>query len=347
MTREAAIRIRLGVGVLQDLPPARLVEYARWCESLGHEHFWYASEKFYRDTYVGLTLSAVNTRQMRLGTFIADPYTMHPALIAVAIASVDEVSGGRAMLGLGASGAGAAPLGVQRRKPARAIAETIQVVRRLLAGERVTFEGEIVQCRGGQLHFPARKDIPIYVASRGDLVLSTGGELADGVMIATYATPAGVRHGLSRVALGAGRAGRRLEDLELFVRVDTCISDNPREALEAVRPMVARLLGSSYPDRSFVHALGLEVPEALEAVLKQRDRALTTANAHLVPDELVMAYTWAGTAEQVAEQVAPVADLGIRNITFMPHPLKGGGIESTVRAFAEQVRPRVEALLRG
>jgi len=120
-----------------------------------------------------------------------------------------------------------------------------------------------------------------------------------------------------------------------------------REALEAVRPMVARLLGSSYPDRSFVHALGLEVPEALEAVLKQRDRALTTANAHLVPDELVMAYTWAGTAEQVAEQVAPVADLGIRNITFMPHPLKGGGIESTVRAFAEQVRPRVEALLRG
>ncbi len=346
MTGEAAARIRLGLGVLQDLPPDRLVEYARWCESLGIDHFWYASEKFYRDSYVGLTLSAVNTRRIRLGTFVADPYTMHPALIAVAIASVDEVSGGRAMLLLGASGAGAAPLSFQRRKPARAIGESIQVIRRLLAGERVTFEGEVVRFRGGQLAFPVRKDIPIYVASRGDLVLSAGGELADGVMIATYATPAGIRHGLSRVARGARRAARGLEDLELFARVDACIADDPREALEAVRPMVARLLGSSYPDRSFVHALGLEVPAALEAILRQRDRALTTANAYLVPDGLVRAYTWAGTAGQVAEQVAAIADLGIRNITFMPHPAQGGGIESTVRAFAEQVRPRVEALLR-
>lgn len=341
------MRIHLGVGVLQDYPPDQLIRFVKWSESLGYEHLWYANEKFYRDTYVGLTLCAVNSQHLQLGTFIADPYTLHPALTAIAIASVDEVSGGRAVLLLGASGAAAAPLGFQRTKPAKVIAEALQLIRELLKGGRVDFNGDFVQFRGGKLAFPARSDIPMYVASRGNLVLTMAGELADGVMIATYATPPGLKHGMSRVALGAKCAGRRMEDIKLFARVDSCISDDPQEALDAVRPMVARMLGSSYPDRSFVAALGLEVPEAFEEVVKQRNHALTSASAHLVPDELVRAYTWAGTAEQVAEQVAAVADLGIHNITFLPHPSKSGGVEPTVRAFAEQVKPRVEALLRG
>jgi 5,10-methylenetetrahydromethanopterin reductase len=341
------VTIRLGIGVLQNLPPADLIALAQECERLGLEHFWYANEKFYRDMYVGLTLAAVHTRRMRLGTFVADPYTMHPALIASAIASVDEVSGGRAVLVLGAGGAATAPMGLGRRRPAKAIGEAIALVRRLLAGERVTLVGDVIQFRGGRLAFAARADIPIYVASRGDLVLGTAGELADGVMIATYATPVGVRHALERVARGASRAGRRLEDLELFVRVDSCVSDDPREAMEAVRPMVARMLGSSYPDTAFVRALGLEVPRVLMEVLERRDHALTSASAYLLPDEFVRAYSWVGTAAEVAEQVAAVADLGIRNITFLAYPPTRQGIERTLRAFAEQVRPRVDALLRG
>ncbi len=337
--------IKPGLGILQNYPPSRLIGLARLAESLGYAQLWYGNEKFYRDMYVGLTLCAVNTSRIRLGTFIADPYTMHPALTAIAIASVDEVSGGRAMLLLGAGGAGAAPLGFPRTKPARTIGETIELTRQLLQGEHVTHEGEVVRLRGGQLHFPARTDIPIYVASRGDLVLSMAGAVADGVMIATFATPRGFKHGLARVRLGAERARRRLEQLELFARVDTCIADHPREAIEAVRPMVARLLGSSYPDRSFVQAVGLEVPPAFEQIAARRDRELTSASAHLVPDELVEAFTWAGTAEQVAKRVAAIVELGIANISFLPHAVSGDEVEPTIRAFAEQVKPRVAALL--
>ena len=96
---------------------ARLIEYAKWCESLGYDQFWYANEWFYRDMYVGLTLVAQHTSRMRLGTFVADPYTRHPVMTAIAIASVDDVSGGRAMLLLGASGAGVEPLGIPQVKP--------------------------------------------------------------------------------------------------------------------------------------------------------------------------------------------------------------------------------------
>jgi 5,10-methylenetetrahydromethanopterin reductase len=343
-----ASEINLGIGVLQDDPYDRLIEYAQWCESLGYAQFWYANEWFYRDMYVGLTLLAQHTERMRLGTYIADPYTRHPAMTAIAIASVDEVSGGRAMLLLGASGAGASPLAIPRVRPAKAIGEAIEIIRALLNGEHVDYDGEVLKFLGGaKLSFEARHDIPIYVASRGDRVLATAGAVADGVMVATHATPAGLKHGLSRVAIGAKRAGRRVEDLELFARVDGCISEDPRAAREAVRPMVARLLGSSYPDRSFVHALGLEVPPAFEEVAKHRDRLRTSAAVHLIQDDLLDAFTWAGTADQVAEKVAAVVDIGFRNLTLSPHALPGDRTEPSVQAFAEQVRPRVEALLRG
>ena len=74
------------------------------------------------------------------------------------------------------------------------------------------------------------------------------------------------------------------------------------------------------PDRSFVHALGLEVPADFEAIAAQRNRALTSASAHLIPDDLIEAFTWAGTSEDVARQVAAVVDMGFENIAFLPHP---------------------------
>ncbi len=335
--------IAAGLGQLQDLPPSRLAAVARLCEELRYDVLWYANEKFYRDPYVGLAVAAMSTRAVKLGTYVADPYTLHPALTAVAIASLDELSGGRAILLLGAGGTGLDRLGIERRRPARAISEAITVIRRLLAGENVSFEGEIVRLKGVRLAFVARPNIPIYVASRGARVLAVGGEKADGVMIATHATRRGVQDAVSRVETGANRAGRTLSDLTLVSRVDGWIDEDPRRARAALRPMVARMLAASYPDRSFVRAAGVEVPEALEAIAARRDRDAASAAADLVPDSLLDAFTWAGTADEVAKKVALVADLGIAGVTFMPHPPPGESVEKGIRAFATEVLPRVAA----
>jgi alkanesulfonate monooxygenase SsuD/methylene tetrahydromethanopterin reductase-like flavin-dependent oxidoreductase (luciferase family) len=80
--------------------------------------------------------------------------------------------------------------------------------------------------------------------------------------------------------------------------------------------MVARMIGSSYPDKTFVYQMGLELPPALENILARKDHALTTRFAHLVPDEIVESYTWLGTPEAVARRVAEVVRLGITNITI-------------------------------
>jgi alkanesulfonate monooxygenase SsuD/methylene tetrahydromethanopterin reductase-like flavin-dependent oxidoreductase (luciferase family) len=138
-----------------------------------------------------------------------------------------------------------------------------------------------------------------------------------------------------------------LEDRELFVRVDTCIGADAALARAAVRPSVAMRLGSSYPDRSFVHALGLEVPEVFEEIARQRNRELNARSAHLVPDEIVEAMTWSGTPEQVAESVAAVVEAGIRNITFVPVAAANQSTFETVRLMAQEVMPRAQALTRG
>ena len=128
-------------------------------------------------------------------------------------------------------------------------------------------------------------------------------------MIATYAEPVGIRHALAMVEKGARRSARKLEDLTIISRVDACISEDRQAAYEAVKPMVGVFLWTSYPDRKFVHQVGLQVPDELEAIIAQRDYNLMAPNAHLIPNEFVDKFCWAGTAEEVALKVAEVAKM--------------------------------------
>jgi 5,10-methylenetetrahydromethanopterin reductase len=329
--------VRLGLATLQDHPPQDLIAIARLAEELGYDTFYYGNEKYLRDPWIGLAVAAMHTRRIKLSTFITDPYTTYAALTAVGIATLDELSIGRAVLLMGAGGGGGGALGYQRRKPATAIRETIELVRGMLRGEFARVEGQHLRFAGGRLAFPAvRKDVPIYVASRGNRVLEMAGEVADGVMIATYATPAGVRHALSRIDAGLAKSGRTRRDIKLISRIDTAIDDlDPRRAHDAVAPMVARLLTTSYPDRGFVDVLGLSIPEELEAVLRKKDRDLAARSGRLVPDELVDAYTWWGSAEQVAERVQAVAALGIDDVAVLFHPSERDILETSARRFME------------
>jgi 5,10-methylenetetrahydromethanopterin reductase len=339
------LKIHLGLGALQWHTPDKLIRMVQTAEALGYENFWYGNEKFFRDPWQGLALAAMHSKRLALGTFIQDPYTLHPALTAVAIATLDEISGGRAVLLMGSGGGGGPiPLAYDRRKPAQALREAVQVIRGMWRGERVFLDGEIIRARGARLGFPARPDIPIYIASRGNVVLQTAGEIADGVMIATYATPRGVQHALSRVERGLARSGRTRADIKLFSRIDTWIDTDRATAREALRHMIAGFLTTSYPDMGFVHANGLELSRELQSVLAKKDREYSWEHAHLVPDEVVDAFAWTGTPDDVAQQIAAVARLGISNITVLLHPPRGKDEFAAIHALAEQVKPAVEEL---
>jgi 5,10-methylenetetrahydromethanopterin reductase len=342
------MNIKLGLGIhwLQSQSRDDLVALVQEAETLGYDQIWVSNEKFFRDMYVTATVVAENTNRVKVGTFVADPYTHHPALTAMAVGTLDDVSGGRAILGIGAGGTGFPVMGIRRTKPAQAIKEAVLVIRRLWQGETVDFQGEVIQVNEGRLNVvPRRREIPIVVASRGNLVLQNGGQVADGVMIATYAEPVGIRHAEAMVHKGAARAGRSPHDLTIISRVDACISQDRRKAIDAVKPMVGVFLWTSYPDRKFVERVGLQVPEELEAIIAERDYNLMAPNAHLIPDAFVEKFCWAGTPQEVAQKVGQVARMGIENITFLPHAPAGGTIHETVREFAQTVKPMAEEMV--
>src|SRR5579864_4916654 len=111
------------------MPVAELVDRSRLAEASGYDAVWVADERFYREVYSTLAVLAQNTRRVQLGTCVTDPFARHPALTAMAIATLDEISGQRAILGIGAGISGFPELGIVRRKPAAAIREMVEVVR--------------------------------------------------------------------------------------------------------------------------------------------------------------------------------------------------------------------------
>lgn len=340
-----AAPFRWGVGMWQTYPAAKLIEVVRLCEAAGYDQFWYGNHKLYRDMFMGLMLGAAHSTRVQLGSFVAEPYTMHPALIAAATATLDEASGGRAVLGLGTGGANFAELGVTRTRPLAAMAETIRIARGLLDGETVTLQGLVFTANDARLQFPTRPGIPIILATRGSRMLGLGGRLADGVMVATYARPEGVRHAVQLIEAGAIEVGRDPKGIEIISRVDACVWPDSRTARDAVKPMIAGFLMASYPDRDFVTQMGLTVPDELEVVVSQKSEAAAYAAWRLVPDDFVDAFTWAGTSDEVARQVAEIVKLGITRIVYLPQPPPGQGVEPIMRAWMDEVVPRVRRLV--
>jgi len=338
--------IELGLGILQAYPYRRLLKLLELAEDAGCDVLWVGNEKFYRDMWVMLGLVAAHARRAKVGTFVADPYSYHPALIAAAIATADEALDGRAILLLGAGAVGFRQMGRERVKPLAAVEETITVVRRVLKGEMVTFRGEVVEVNEARLHFETRADIPIWVASRGNKMLKMAGRQADGVMIATYATPPGIQHGLDQVAAGAAEAKRDCPPIT--VRVDVCLDNDAVAARAAVKPMIAGMVKASAPNRDFVDQSGLDLPEDFYAELLATEFKDMPGIVDRLPEPFVDAFAWAGTPEQIAQKVAAVVDMGIDRITFLPHTSPATGTaESMVQRFASEVMPRVVALARG
>src|SRR6516164_9427242 len=134
--------MRLELLMLPDLPAAQLAERARLAETCGFDAVWVADERFYREVYAVLARLALATTRVRLGPCVTDPFSRHPALTAMAIATLDEIADGRAVLGLGAGVSGFAELGIRPVKPVRAMREAIALIRALLCGEQVDVTGE-------------------------------------------------------------------------------------------------------------------------------------------------------------------------------------------------------------
>jgi len=173
--------IPFSVILMPDGPVPDLVELAVLAEDLGAARCWVFDEGLVtRDVYVTLASIADRTERIPFGPGITNPFVRHPGATATAIATLDEMSGGRAFLGLGAGGGLTLdPLGIERSKPLTAVRDTVSTLRSLFAGNRVDHDGDTFSFRDAALDY-ARHDIEIILAGRGPKMTQLAGNVADG-----------------------------------------------------------------------------------------------------------------------------------------------------------------------
>jgi 5,10-methylenetetrahydromethanopterin reductase len=334
--------------ILGDAPVEQMVERAKLAEASGFAKVWLADERFYREVYSCLAVFAQNTRRVELGPCVTDPFARHPALTAMAIATLDEISGGRAVLGIGAGISGFAELGIERKKPPRAMREMIEVIRALLRGEQVDFHGEVVEFHNGHLGFkPRRAAIPVYVASNGPLGQRMAGALADAVIMEACGSVEEAKALRAEVARGAEKAGRDPRQVKLIARLNACVTADGRTARDTLRPGVARLLGRRSLKLATAEVQGLTLPD--EAVASIGDAPYADGVKPYLPllplvtDRHVDAFTLGGAVEDIIAHAAALRRAGIVSILIRPLAPQGGAVEDVIETFGTKIWPAVEA----
>ncbi len=288
---------------------AEAMEYATYAEQRGFEAVWQADSRLVRDAVVPMAAFATCTDTLKIGSGVVDCWTRNPARLASTFSTLDDLAPGRVILGIGAWWEPlASKVGVQRRRPLKAMREIVEACRALLADETVTYDGEFVQLDGVELDYVYQerrpKEVPIYIGATGDRMLELTGEIADGVVLNYLVSPEYNRRAMDHLADGAARAGRSVDDLDRPQLVVCSVAETRAEALDSARLMVTQYLGQQ---PHIMKASG--VPESL---LEEIGRVLTWPATHeqvveasrLVPDDVVQMICAAGTADEVQEKVA-------------------------------------------
>jgi 5,10-methylenetetrahydromethanopterin reductase len=297
-------------------PVGKLVELAQLCEDEGLDRFGVSDWRFYHDCFVVMTACLQATTKLEVESLVTDPYVRHPSLTALAHATMDELSRGRAILGIGAGVEQPTFWGYERKLPMTAVREAVEICRRMFAGETVTQQGREISVEGAKLNFaPFRRDLPILIAARGVKMLELAGELADIVHLASFFVNAGHhRENLAHVRRGAERAERRMGTFEIDISMPCSVSDDRNAARRAAkRPAAQGILWTAAAERysrdrkDWVRPKQFDVPEDVIEALASWD-FWTQAHfpdrlADLISDDVLDEFALAGTPEECADRL--------------------------------------------
>ena len=332
--------MRFSLRLNNDLRHEQYVALARAAERLGFDQLWISNDLFLRSAPVLLTAVAAATERIQLGTGILNPHTIHPAELAMLAATMDEVSGCRFNLGLGAGAADfLAWVGIEDRAPVASMRETVASVRAWLAGTPVGAGRFVRDPPSAYLRFRAPRVTPIYLGAMGPAMLRLAGEAADGVLPLLF-PPEHYFTVRPLIDEGAARRDGALAPLDLAACVWVSLDEDGARARRALAEKIAY----------YGHAIGSLILERLgltreafapieHAAMVERDLPRAAA----MVDTRMLRIGIAGTAAEVVTRLAPLVEAGVRHVSFGPplgpDPLRavallGGEVLPALRARA-------------
>ncbi len=328
--------VSFDIGILPNRPVYECLELARAAEDFGYGGVWLAdSQCVMRDAYTILSLIAMQTSSIRVATGVTNAITRHPSVLANSWATLDEISGGRAVMGIGVGESSIRTLGLKPDRLA-ALENKIGALRALMNGEEVELEGNSFRLTWPQCR------VPVVMACSGPKSLQLGGRVADGVLFQVGADPAFVRYALDNIRIGAEQAGRKLDDVELYMRVATSVSSDRVKAREEIKGYAAVAAGTVFktvPREYFHDELWQELDEFKAGYDYFEHGSNQARHRDLLTDTILDAISISGTPEEAVPRFQKIIDMGVHNFVW---PANMPDAIHFLDEFAEKVMPNVK-----
>lgn len=336
MTERMAIYMQDVVDIHEEL------KLACYMEERGFSEIWQGDNRLARDCIVLMSAFLTHTSRLRVGSGVLPIWTRNPAVIAATFSTMWELGGkvngrGRVMLGLGAWWEPiASRVGVTMHKPLKAMREHVEVIRKLLSMEEVTYHGEFIDLDHVSLDVVygdrSPRDIPIYIGATGDRMLELAGEICDGVCLNYGVSTDYVRRAIGLVEKGAHKAGRTLQDIDLPELVVVSLSDKDPDAAVHAGKKLAAYYFATEPHIMKASGVSEEIANKARAMMgwpaTQEDYEKASV---VIPEELVRNIMAVGTANECRAKVKEYMAAGVTCPIL--YPLMGN-IKEVVDAFS-------------
>ncbi|MEJ5224658.1 MAG: LLM class flavin-dependent oxidoreductase [Anaerolineales bacterium] len=312
------------------------LNYVRYAEEKGFEAVWQAESRLVRDAIVPMAAYAAVTERIKVGSGVINNWTRNIGLLAATYLTLDDLAPGRIICGIGAWWDPLARnVGIERRKPLTAMRETVEVLRRLLRMERVTFHGEFVHVENIELDVVhGRREprhVPIMIGATGDKMMELTGEIADGAVLNYCVPPEYNDKALELLEAGARKSGRTLEAIDRPQLIVCSVDYDHDKAIDTTKMLLCQYLAQQ-PHIAQASGVSSDIVHEIQSILgwpatkEQIQRA-----KHLVPDDLVHRITASGTPDEARAKVQEYLKHGATCPILYP---VGGNVKLLVDTFA-------------
>jgi len=313
------------------------LDYARYAEEKGFEAVWQAESRLVRDAIVPMAAYAAVTDKIKIGSGVINNWTRNIGLLAATYLTLDDLAPGRIICGIGAWWDPLAKnVGIDRKKPLTAMKETVQIMRRLLNLERVTFHGEFIHVDGIELDVVhgrrEPRNVPLMIGATGDLMMELTGEVADGAVLNYCVAPEYNDKALELLEKGAKKAGRTLAEIDRPQLIVCSVDEDHDKAIETTKMLLCQYMAQQ-PHIAKASGVSDEVVHEIQSILGwPATKEQINKAKHLVPDFLVEKITASGTP---AEARAKVEEYNKRGCTCPILYAAGGNVKLLIDTFAQ------------